>query len=232
LVFSAWDRPFKFTTEIYYKKLDNLIPYKLDNVRIEYAAENIARGYAVGLDMKIFGEFVPGAASWISFSLMKTEEDIIGDYYFDENGYTVRPGYYPRPTDQRVMVGIYFRDYFPRNPDYKVHLNLIYGSGLPFSTPGIERYDLIFRMPAYKRVDIGFSKVLKRENSTLKEGNPFRSFKSIWISAEIFNLLDVKNTASYRWIKTVSSQSGVPGAFAVPNYLTGRRFNLKLTASF
>ncbi|HEC43135.1 MAG TPA: TonB-dependent receptor [Bacteroides sp.] len=232
LVFSAWDRPFKFTTEIYYKKLDNLIPYKLDNVRIEYAAENIAKGYAVGLDMKIFGEFVPGAASWISFSLMKTEEDIIGDYYFDDEGYTIRPGYYPRPTDQRVMVGIYFRDYFPGNPDYKVHLNLIYGTGLPFSPPGIERYDLIFRMPAYKRVDIGFSKVLKREYSTLKEGNPFRRFKSIWISAEIFNLLDVKNTVSYRWIKTVSSQSGVPGAFAVPNYLTGRRFNLKLTANF
>ncbi len=231
-VFSAWNRPFKLTTEIYYKKLDNLIPYKLDNVKIEYAAENLACGYAVGLDMRLHGEFVPGAASWISLSLMKTEEDIIGDYYFNEDGYTIRPGYYPRPTDQRVMVGLYFRDYLPKNPDYKVHLNLIYGTGLPFSTPWVKRYDVTFRMPAYKRVDIGFSKVLKRENSSLREGNPLRRFKSIWISAEIFNLLDSKNTVSYRWIKTVSSQEGVPGAFAVPNYLTGRRFNVKLTARF
>jgi hypothetical protein len=182
--------------------------------------------------MKIYGEFVPGATSWASFSLMKTEEDIIGDFYYDENGVRTEPGYYPRPTDQRFMVGVFFRDYFPRNPDYKVHLNLLYGSGLPFSPPDIERYDLVFRMPSYKRVDIGFSKVLKREDAILKEGNPFRFFRSIWISAEIFNLLGVRNTASYIWVKTVSSQSNVPGAFAVPNYLTGRRFNVKLTSRF
>jgi hypothetical protein len=231
-IFTAWNRPFKFTTEIYYKHLDNLIPYKLDNVRIQYAAENLARGYAVGLDMKIHGEFVPGAASWASLSFMKTEEDIIGDFHYDEDGLRVEPGYYPRPTDQAVMVGVFFRDYFPRNPDYKVHLNLVYGSGLPFSPPDIERYDVVFRMPSYKRVDIGFSKVLKREASTLKEGNPFRHFRSIWLSAEIFNLLGVRNTASYLWVKTVASQAGLPGAFAVPNYLTGRRFNVKLTARF
>lgn len=231
-VFTAWDRPFKLTAEIYYKQLENLIPYKLDNVRIQYAAENLARGYAVGLDMKIHGEFVPGAASWVSFSLMKTEEDIIGDFYYDENGRRIEPGYYPRPTDQLAMVGVFFRDYFPRNPDYKVHLNLIYGSGLPFSPPDIERYDLVFRMPSYKRVDIGFSKVLKREDSQLREGNPFRHFRSIWISAEVFNLLGVRNTASYLWVKTVASQTDAPGAFAVPNYLTGRRFNIKLTSRF
>ena len=232
-VFTAWDRPFKFTTEIYYKHLDELVPYKLDNVRIEYAGENLARGYAVGLDMKIHGEFVPGAASWASLSLMKTEEDIIGDYYIDEDGNRrIDIGYYPRPTDQRIMVGIYFRDYFPSLPDYKVLLNLIYGSGLPFSPPNIPRYDLQFRMPSYKRVDIGFSKVLKRENATLKDGNPFRHFRSIWISAEVFNLLGVRNVISYTWVKTVSNQDDVPGAFAVPNYLTGRRFNLKLTARF
>jgi hypothetical protein len=232
IVFTAWDRPFKFTTEFYYKHLSDLIPYKLDNVRIQYAAENLARGYAVGLDMKIHGEFVPGAASWASLSFMKTEEDIIGDFYYDDNGVRVEPGYYPRPTDQRVMTGIFFRDYFPRNPDYKVHLNLIYGSGLPFSAPHTERYDQVFRMPSYKRVDIGFSKVLKREDSSLKEKNPFRHFRSIWLSAEIFNLLGVRNTASYIWIKTVSSQSYAPAAFAVPNYLTGRRFNVKLTTRF
>ena len=231
-VFSAWDRPFKFTTEIYYKYLDNLVPYKMDNVRIIYAGENLARGYAVGLDMKIYGEFVPGAASWASLSLMKTEEDIIGDYYFDEDGNRIEPGYYPRPTDQRVMVGIYFRDYLPSLPDYKVLLNLIYGSGLPFSPPNISRYDVHFRMPSYKRVDIGFAKVLKREDANLKDGNPFRHFRSIWISAEVFNLLGVRNVISYTWIKTVSNQDNVPGAFAVPNYLTGRRFNVRLTTRF
>jgi len=231
-VFTAWDRPFKFTTEVYYKHLDNLIPYKLDNVRIIYAGENLARGYAVGLDMKIHGEFVPGAASWASLSLMKTEEDILGDYYYDKDGNRVEPGYYPRLSDQRVMVGIYFRDYLPSLPDYKVLLNLIYGSGLPFSPPNIPRYDVQFRMPSYKRVDIGFSKVLKRESAILKDGNPFRHFKSIWISAEIFNLLGTRNVISYTWIKTVSNQDNVPGAFAVPNYLTGRRFNVRLTVRF
>ena len=232
LVFMAWERPFKFTAEFYYKNLSNLIPYKLDNVRIQYAAENLARGYAVGLDMKIHGEFVPGAASWASLSFMKTEEDIIGDFYYDENGIRIEPGFYPRPTDQRVMAGIFFSDYFPRNPDYKVHLNLIFGTGLPFSPPHIDRYDQVFRMPSYKRVDIGFSKVLKREGRTLKDGNPFRHFRSIWLSAEIFNLLGVRNTASYIWVKTVSSQAYAPAAFAVPNYLTGRRFNIRLTARF
>jgi hypothetical protein len=231
-VFTAWDRPFKFTTEIYYKHMDNLVPYKLDNVRIIYAGENLARGYAVGLDMKIYGEFVPGAASWASLSLMKTEEDIIGDYYFDKDGNREEPGYYPRSTDQRVMVGIYFRDYLPSLPDYKVLLNLVYGTGLPFSPPNIPRYDLNFRMPSYKRVDIGFSKVLKREDASLKDGNPFRHFKSIWISAEVFNLLGTRNVISYTWIKTVSNQDNVPGAFAVPNYLTGRRFNVRLTTRF
>jgi hypothetical protein len=231
-VFTAWERQFKFTTEIYYKYLNQLVPYKLDNVRIEYAGENLAKGYAVGLDMKIYGEFVPGAASWASFSLMKTEEDIEGDFYRTELGNLVEPGYYPRPTDQRVMVGIFFRDYLPSLPDYKVLLNLIYGSGLPFSPPNIPRYDVHFRMPSYKRVDIGFSKVLKRESASLKDGNPFRYFRSIWISAEVFNLLGVNNVISYTWIKTISNQDGVGGAFAVPNYLTGRRFNVRLTARF
>ncbi len=231
-VFRAWDRMFKFTTEIYYKRLDQLVPYKLDNVRIEYAGENLARGYAVGLDMKIHGEFVPGAASWASLSLMRTEEDIMGDYYRSEYGNLIEPGYYPRPTDQRIMVGIFFRDYLPSLPDYKVLLNLIYGTGLPFSPPNIPRYDLYFRMPSYKRVDIGFAKVLKREEASLKDGNPFRHFKSIWISAEVFNLLGVRNVISYTWIKTVSNQDNIPGAFAVPNYLTGRRFNVSLTARF
>jgi len=220
--FYAWERPFKFTTEIYYKHLDRLIPYKMDNLRIDYAAENMARGYAAGIDLKIHGEFVPGADSWASLSFMKTVEDNDRD----------DAGYYPRPTDQRMIAGIFFRDYLPQNPDYKVNLNLLYGTGLPFSPPGHDRYDQVFRMPAYKRVDIGFSRVLKRNPGRLAEGRGSGLLKNAWISGEIFNLLGVKNTISYLWIKTVSNQDNVQGRFAVPNYLTGRRFNLRISVKF
>ena len=231
-IFTAWDRPFMFSTEIYYKHLDQLIPYKMDNLRIQYAAENMARGYVVGLDMKIHGEFVPGAESWASLSLMKTQEDIDGDFYFNSDGERVEPGYYPRPTDQRFTAGIYFRDYLPNDPDYKVHLNLVYSTGLPFSPPGHDRYDQVFRMPDYKRVDIGFSRILRRSSKGAELPPPLSHQRNIWISAEIFNLLGVRNTISHLWIKTVSNQDNIQGQFAVPNYLTGRRFNLRLSAKF
>jgi hypothetical protein len=228
-IFSAWDRPFKFTTEVYYKHLKDIIPYKLDNVRIKYMGENKANGYAAGLEMKLHGEFVPGAESWVSVSIMKTEEDIIDDYIYKENR---EPGYYPRPMDQRLNVGLFFQDYFPNHPDYKVHLNVLYGTGLPFSPPDNERYDLVFRMPSYKRVDIGLSKSLKREDKVFGEKNPLNFFKDIWLNAEIFNLLGINNTISYLWVKTVFNQENMPGEFGVPNYLTSRRFNLRITAKF
>ena len=228
-IFTAWDRPFKFTTEIYYKHLKDIIPYKLDNVRIKYMGENKANGYATGLEMKLHGEFVPGAESWVSVSIMKTEEDIIDDYIFKENR---EPGYYPRPMDQRLNVGLFFQDYFPNHPDYKVHLNVLYGTGLPFSPPDNERYDLVFRMPSYKRVDIGLSKSLKREDKVFGEKNPLNFFKDIWLNAEIFNLLGINNTISYLWVKTVFNQENMPGEFGVPNYLTSRRFNVRITARF
>ena len=230
--FMAWGRPFVFTSEIYYKHLYDLIPYKVDNVRIQYAAENIAGGYATGIEFKINGEFVKDAESWASLSIMRTAEDIEGDFYIDETGDWIEPGYYPRPTDQILNFGLFFQDYFPNNPEYKVNLNFLYGSKLPFSPPHQDRYDMVFRMPSYKRVDIGFSKVLKKEDSQLSDKNPFRHFMSIWLSGEIFNLLGVNNTISYLWVKTVSNQDNVPGQFAVPNYLTSRRFNLRLTARF
>jgi len=230
--FMAWGRPFVLTSEIYYKHLYDLIPYKVDNVRIQYAAENIAGGYATGIEFKINGEFVKDAESWASLSIMRTAEDIEGDFHLDESGNRIEPGFYPRPTDQILNFGLFFQDYFPNNPEYKVNLNFLYGSKLPFSPPHQDRYDLVFRMPSYKRVDIGFSKVLKKVDSQLSEGNPFRHFRSIWLSGEIFNLLGVNNTISYLWVKTVSNQDNVPGQFAVPNYLTSRRFNLRLTARF
>ncbi len=228
-IFTAWDRPFKLSSELYYKRMKDLIPYKLDNVRIRYMGENRARGYAAGIEFKLHGEFVPGAESWASLSLMKTEEDIPDDYIYRGNK---EPGYYPRPMDQRLNFGLFFQDYFPHRPDYKVHLNVLYGTGLPFSPPDNERYDLVFRMPPYKRVDIGLSKSLKAPDKVLSERNPFRFFRSIWLNAEIFNLLGVNNTISYLWVKTVFNQENMPGEFAVPNYLTSRRLNVRITAKF
>ena len=225
-LFYKWGRPFKWITEIYYKKLDDLIPYKVDNVRIQYLAENNSKGYATGIDLKINGEFVSGVESWASLSIMKTEEDIIGDSYIDENGNTVYPGYIARPTDQRVNFSLFFQDYIPGNMNYKMHLNMIYGSGLPFGPPKSEKYQDVLRIPDYRRVDIGFSAVLKSENK--RSRSKFMNIlNSAWLSAEVFNLLDINNTVSYLWVSDVGGRQ-----YAVPNYLTRRQVNLKLVLQF
>lgn len=231
-IFKAWTRPFKLTTEVYYKILYDLIPYKIDNVHLEYSAENMAKGYAYGVDFKINGEFVQGIESWASLSLMQTKEDIDGDFYYDKDGVLVEPGYYPRPTDQLVNFSMYFQDYLPMNPSYRMNLSLHYGSRLPFSTPEKDRYDQVFRMRAYKRVDLGLSKVIIGKNKTFEKARWLNSFEDMWISFEIFNLLDINNTISYMWVKTVNNQAGDASQYAVPNYLTSRRFNLKLTMKF
>ncbi len=229
--FKLWDRPFKLTAEAYYKYLDKLVPYKIDNVRIVYLGQNLARGYATGIDFKINGEFVEGTESWASLSFMKTMEDIRGDYYIDSNGNKVSIGYYPRPTDQRVNFGMFFQDYLPGNPTYRVNVYFLFGSRLPFSPPFSTRYDETYRMPAYKRVDIGFSKVIKDEH-TSPGGAFWKPFKTILVTGEIFNLFGVNNTISYLWVRTVSNLQNMPGYFAVPNYLTSRRLNLRLTLKF
>ncbi len=234
-IFTMLDRPFKITGEAYYKWLSNMIPYKIENVRVSYAGENISSGYARGIDFKLNGEFVRGAESWFTASFMQTRENVEGDYayIFDGTEYVrVEAGEFPRPTDQLLSFGIYFQDYFPNNPGYKVHLNAFYGTGLPLSSPNDEQYYTTARMRPYRRVDIGLSKVIKSEGAELGPKNPLRFFESIWISAEIFNLLGIKNEASYIWVKTVTNQAGIPGQFGVPNYLTGRRFNLKITLNF
>jgi len=228
--FNAWNRPFKLITEVYYKYMYNLIPYDIDNVRIRYYGENIANGYAVGFDAKLNGEFVKGTDSWLSLSIMQTQEDIEGDFYVTENDNgavdTVFPGFIPRPTDQRLNFGIYFADYLPNNPTWQVYLNLLFGTGLPFGPPNSERYMAMSRIPPYRRVDIGFSKQIVG-NKPLPNHNPFRHFKSIWVTAEVFNLLDINNTISHIWVTDIQGRK-----YAVPNYLTGRRINIKLVAKF
>jgi len=222
-LFYSWGRPFKLISEVYYKDLQNLIPYKVDNVRIQYLAENNSNGYATGIDLKINGEFVPGVESWASLSVMQTMEDIEDDFYIDdETGETIYPGFIPRPTDQRVNFSLFFQDYLPGNPNYKMHLSMMYGTGLSFGPPNSDKYQDILRMPDYRRVDIGFSAVIKAEDkkSRVKFLN---KLNSMWISAEVFNLLDIDNTVSYLWVADVSGRQ-----YAVPNYLTPRQINFKL----
>lgn len=214
-IFTAWDRPFRFTTEAYYKYMDRLIPYQIDNVRIRYLAEQEAVGYATGIDMKINGEFVSGLQSWASLSFMSTKEDIKNDGY----------GFIPRPTDQWMNFSLFFQDYLPGNPSYKMQLSGFYGSRLPTWPPNYERQH-VFRMPPYRRIDLGFSKVIISAANPVTRGF-FRNINDMWISLEVFNLLNINNTISYFWVSSIYGDQ-----FAVPNYLTNRKINLKLTVKF
>lgn len=247
MTFLALGREFKLTAEVFYKSLENLIPYKVDNLRLRYLPQFSSKGYSQGVDFRLFGEFVPGAESWLSVSYLQTEEDLKGDFYyqyFDENGQEifpgyssnkpvdsvrVEPGYIPRPTDQRLTFGIFFQDYLPKFPTYKMQLSLIFGTALPFGPPGNDRYTDQLRTPTYRRVDIGFSKQLIGDEVKKKpQGKFLKSFESMWVGLEVFNLLQVNNVASYTWITDVSNAR----KYAVPNYLTGRQLNVRLTAQF
>lgn len=221
---TLWNRPFKYTVEAYYKYLDNLIPYKVDNVRIRYTARNNAKGYATGLDMKLYGEFVPGVDSWASISVLSTKENQNDDFYVDSEGTTIYPGYYHRPTDQLFHATIFFQDYLPNNPSYKFHLNLVFGTSFYVSPPRSRRFDNMFPLGSYRRVDLGMSKIIKV---------PFwPGLKSCWLGIEIFNLFDIKNKASFLWLETVPNQENIPNSFAIPNYLTSRRLNIRMSIKF
>ena len=245
--FKAWGRPFKLVGELYYKKMENVIPYELENVRIRYYAKNNAKAYAAGADFKVNGEFVKGVESWFSISVMKTEEDLKDDFYYDYYngegekivpGFTantvavdsvrIEPGYIPRPTDQRVNFSLYFQDYIPKLPSFKMHIALYYGMGLPFGPNNThDRYKQTFRMPDYRRVDLGFSFHLKSEKKEFKGNSPLKHLKNVWISAEVFNLLQINNVISYLWVEDVTGRN-----YAVPNYLTSRQLNVKLHVDF
>lgn len=209
--FRMLDRPFKFTAEAYYKKLDNIIPYNVDNVRIVYYGENCARGYATGLDLKLFGEFVPGADSWITFSIMDTKEKINGSDWL------------PRPTDQTFNASLYFTDFFPGTDKWKMSLRGVYADGLPFGPPHTGREKHTFRAPAYKRVDIGMSYRMLDNSENIYRTGIYRYIKNIWLGIDAFNLLGINNVNSYYWVSDIYNNN-----FAVPNYLTGRQLNVRV----
>ena len=204
------ERPFRFTAEAYYKLLSRLIPYSVSNVKIVYYGDNSASGHAAGIDLKLYGEFVPGTDSWVSFSLMSTK--------MKHNGRTM-----PLPTDQRFAMNLFFTDYFPGTTRWKMALKLAYADGLPFGPPHRETDMQAFRAPAYKRADIGMSyRALNNEDRHVK--TPFRN---VWLSLDCLNLLGIHNVNSYYWITDVTSQQ-----YAVPNYLTGRQLNFRVQVEF
>ena len=203
--FTMRERPFKFTAEAYYKALSNLIPYNVQNVKITYYGQNLCSGYAAGLDLKLYGEFVPGTDSWLTLSLMRTQQKMNGEWV-------------PLPTDQRYALNLHFTDYFPGTERWKMTLRLAYADGLPFGAPhrGLEGQN--FRAPAYKRADIGMS-YLAYKNT---QSSTF-SVKRVWLGVDCLNLFGISNVNSYYWVTDVTNRQ-----WAVPNYLTGRQINGKV----
>ena len=208
--FKINNRPFRFTAEAYYKALQNLIPYSVNNVKVVYYGKNEASGHITGLDLKLYGEFVPGTDSWLSLSVMDTKmklhEQII-----------------PMPTDQRYSLNLFFTDYFPNTDKWKMSLSLSLADGLPFSAPHQEQYRASFRAPAYKRADIGMSYCLFDKTKQGKES----LFRNVWLGLECLNVFGINNVNSYYWVTDVTNQQ-----YAVPNYLTGRMLNARLTVEF
>ena len=213
--FRAMNRPFKLTGEAYYKNLSNLISYEYDNLKITYSGHNDSKGYAMGLDFKLFGQFVEGSDSWISFSLMKTEQLLDGKKV-------------PLPTDQRYSLSLYFTDYFPKFPKLKFSLRGVLSDGLTMTPPHTSRSQNYFRAPAYKRLDIGLSwQFIGAPSRNADYDQPRRKIKSLILGVDVFNLLDIANISSYYWVTDVNNIQ-----YAVPNYLTRRQFNVRLSCEF
>lgn len=239
------NKPFRITTEFYYKQLWDVIPYDIDNVRIRYSGSNNAKAYAVGLETRFYGELVKDAESWLSIGLMRTRENIDQDYFYQYKNAagefinaqsedkipvdSVRNdvGWLRRPTDRLITIGLFLQDYLSTNKNFKVHLNMLYGSNMPFNIPNSVRYRNGLVIDPYIRVDIGFSALLLSEKNKRRSHSPFRNFENIWASLEIFNLIDRPNTISYQLIKDFSNT-----VYSIPNRLTPRLLNLKLVARF
>ena len=239
------NRPFRLTTEAYYKNMTDVVPYDIDNVKIRYLGSNNAKAYATGLEMRLFGELVDDAQSWLSVGLMRTRENLDNDFYqqyTNAAGEIIQPdtqdqavtdsiqtnvGWLRRPSDRLITVGLFLEDYLATNKNFKVHLNLLYGSNMSYNLPNSIRYRNGLIVEPYMRVDIGFSALLLSEKSQRRSHDPFRSFENIWASLEVFNLIDRANIISYQIIKDFANNS-----FAIPNRLTPRLINLKLLARF
>jgi CarboxypepD_reg-like domain/TonB-dependent Receptor Plug Domain len=228
-------RAMRWTTEAYYKNMTHVDPYDIDNVRIRYFGENNAKAYAAGIETRLFGELVKDAESWISLGIMKTSEDIDGDFFkvytLDSlnqpiDSSVTQNGWLRRPTDRRVTFGMYFQDYLPTNKNFKMYLNLLYGSNLPYNIPGDIKYRNALVIEPYIRCDIGFSALLlDADRSNRRSHSPFRNFENIWASLEVFNIIDRANTISYLLIKDFSNT-----VFLLPNRLTPRLINFKIVA--
>lgn len=228
-------KPMRLTTELYYKHMTDVVPYDIDNVRIRYFGENVAKAYAAGIEMRLFGELVKDAESWISLGFMRSKEDIEGDTYkdytlndFNEpiDSVTKEKGWVRRPTDRLITFGMFFQDYLATNKNFKMYLNWLYGTNLPYNIPNSVKYRNGLEIPPYIRVDIGFSALLlDSDRSKRRSHNPFRSFESIWASLEIFNLIDRPNTISYLLVKDFSNT-----VYTMPNRLTPRLVNFKIVA--
>lgn len=233
--FRGWGRPMRWTTEAYYKYMTDVVPYDIDNVRIRYFGENSAKAYAAGIEMRLYGELVKDAESWISLGIMNTKEDIKGDTYKDytlndqgqpTDSVTKEKGWVRRPTDRRITFGMFFQDYLATNKNFKMYLNLLYGSNLPYNIPNNVKYRNGLEIPAYIRADIGFSALLlDSDRSKRRSHSPFLGFDNIWASLEVFNIIDRDNTISYLLIKDFSNTT-----FTMPQRLTPRLVNFKIVA--
>lgn len=236
------NRPVHWTTETWYKNMTDVVPYDIDNVRLRYFGENSAKAYAYGIETRLNGELVKDAESWVSIGIMRTMEDLQNDFfrnYFNKDGDLITAntedqmavdsqrvdiGYLRRPTDRRINFGMFFSDYLTTNKNFKVYLQLLYGTNLPYNIPGSIRYRNALEIPSYIRADIGFSyQLLNPVKAERRSHHPFKSLENMWLQFEVFNLLDRNNTISYLLIKDFSNNT-----FAIPNRLTPRLLNLKL----
>ncbi|MFT3935643.1 MAG: TonB-dependent receptor [Chitinophagaceae bacterium] len=230
-------RPMRLTTEAYYKGMHDVVPYDIDNVRLRYFGENSAKAYATGIEMRLFGELVKDAESWVSLGIMNTKEKIAGATYYNytldslnqpKDSTLMQQGWVRRPTDRLITFGLFFQDYLSTNKNFKVYLNTLYGSNLPYNIPGSVKYRNALIIEPYIRVDIGFSALLlDSDRSKRRSHSPFRDFENIWATLEVFNLIDRANTISYLLIKDFSNTT-----YSIPNRLTPRLLNLKLVARF
>ena len=238
-------KKFRLSAETYYKSLRDVIPYDIDNVKIRYLGDNNAKAYAMGLELRLFTELVKDAESWFSIGFMKNKENVSNDYYYDyknASGEIINPnsadqiikdsvkneiGFLRRPTDRLITVGIFLQDYLATNKNFKVHLNMLYGSNMPYNIPNSTKYRNGLIVEPYIRVDIGFSALLLSEKGMRRRHSPFKGIENIWASFEVFNLINKANTISYQLIKDFANNT-----FAIPNTLTPRLLNFKLVTRF